>query len=1005
MRTKLIILLLILFYNMGRAQNARQFQNPSDDYRPWIFWDWVNDMVSKKGITSDLEQFKKFGLSGTLIMLVGSETNNRQMWSNHHMPNPIVSQTPEFFQTWKFAAEESARLGLTISTQCGPGWCHSGGPWIKPDQAVQHIAYSEVPVVGEGKTITLRLDEKPTHEANSYSLPQPGADDYTADISTVAFPDKKEIALEEIVDLSNRANQGKIEWTVPPGKWIIRRYAIRNARAYNRPAPIGGKGFECDKLDKDAVDSMFNGMIGRYLQDSPALVGKTIRAFEADSWEVGNPEWSAKFKAEFIKRRGYDPTPWLISYKSDQVVGSAELTRRFQNDLYLTQTDLFAENFFTHLSNKADSLGMEFMTEPYTGPFDPIRMAGRVQVPMGEFWVSTERMNTVRWAASAANTYGRKVAAAEAFTGRWNDGNWQMDPYAIKRVGDLAFCNGLNKMVLHGTALQPWGMDWRPGMNMFFWGTMFVPGQTWWGPGRAWVNYISRCQYVLQQGINVADVVGLMPTLNWKGAMPGGLHKLYNYDLVTEETLVKDMDFSDGYFNLPSGARYKVLFLPKTGGTIDLDILEKLVALVQKGGIVVCEDKPVHAPGLSGYPQVDGKVAQLVAKLWGDSDGQTVTEHVLGEGKLVWMHEIWRDTFDAERNYFLQTRTKDRAFWEDPAKTLRWSAPFLSLLRKLAHPDVEVLSASGEAFAWGGMPKTAAGQRRGEDAIAWTHRQKGDTDIYFISNQTETANQAELLFRVKNKVPVLWDPETGKQYRTTQWSADGDRTRITLPLTPFGAVFVLFKPKNEVPANLLPYREEHFTQQIPITGTWAVRFPKGLGAPAHAELTTGSWTENATFGIKYFSGTATYTKAVNLTKQQLRSGIMLDLGRVKHLAEIEVNGRVADTLWKPPFRSDIGALLKPGRNTITIKVTNTWWNRMVGDEQLPEDLEWLPKLRYAGEDYKGYELKEFPAWVWRGGPRPSKDRVTFTPWRFVEKDSPLQEAGLIGPVSLVLYEQ
>ncbi|TZF80669.1 hypothetical protein FW774_20220, partial [Pedobacter sp. BS3] len=413
-----------------------------------------------------------------------------------------------------------------------------------------------------------------------------------------------------------------------------------------------------------------------------------------------------------------------------------DLTQRFQNDMYLTQTDLFADNFFTHLTRKADSLGMEFMTEPYTGPFDPVRMGGRTHVPTATFWLSTSAMHTARWSASSANTYGRKEVAAEAYTGRWNDGNWKTDLYALKRSGDLAFANGVNKMILHGTALQPWGMDLKPGMNMFFWGTMFVPGQTWWEPGKAWVNYLSRCQYMLQQGKNVADVVGLMPTLNWKNTMPMGLHKQYNYDLLSEELFLKDMDFTDGYFRLPSGAKYRVLFLPKTNGKMAPEILTKLIQLVEKGGLVVCQDKPVQSPGLTNYPQADHEVQKLVAQLWGNADGKTVFEHKLGAGKLIWMNNIWNDKLDPERKYFEDTRTKGKAYWGAPSITTYWSSDFTNLMRSIDKPDVEVIKASGEAMAWGGFPETAAGTRQGEDAIAWTHRRDGDSDIYFVSNQT-----------------------------------------------------------------------------------------------------------------------------------------------------------------------------------------------------------------------------------------------------------------------------
>lgn len=1010
-----VFLLLCSLPVFSAGQDLYDFKNPPDEYRPWIFWDWINDMVSKKGIRSDLEQFKKFGLSGTLVMLVGSETTDRQRWEKHHMPNPIISQTTEFFNTWKFAAEESARLGLTISSQLGPGWCHSGGPWVKPEQAVQHIAHTEVRVTGNNRPLTFLVGDAASNgamgpassgtDSSKFSLPRPGREHFTSDITILAFPDKTEIPVSEVIDLSALKRNGAIVWKAPPGNWIVRRYAIRNALAYNRPAPKGGKGFECDKLDKDAVSAMFDSMVGRYLRESPALAGKTIRAFEADSWEVGNPEWTGKFRDEFIKRRGYDPSPWLVSYKSKQIVGNKGLTERFNNDMYLTQTDLFADNFFTHLSEKADSLKMEFMTEPYVAPFDPIRMAGRVQVPMCEFWVSTEMMHTARWASSAANTYGRKKVAAEAFTGRWNDGNWTMDPYAIKRVGDLAFCNGVNKMILHGTALQPWGDELKPGMNMFFWGTMFVPGQTWWAPGRAWVNYISRCQYMLSQGKNVADVVGLMPTLNWKKAMPMGLHKKYNYDLVSEELFIKEMDYDNGFFHLPSGARYRILMLPKTDGKLAPEIIEKLIVLVKKGGTVVCEDKPAHSTGLTNYPQVDTVVQRLAGELWGNMDGRTVVENKLGKGRLLWLNSIWLDEFDPERKYFLATRTKGREFWAESALTTRWSADFMKVLHSFDVPDVEILKAGGTAMAWGGKPETIVGRREGEDAIAWTHRRDGNTDIYFLSNQVDTDYNAALAFRIKDKIPYLWDAVTGRSHPIKNWKADGNRITLTIPFSTFGSAFVVFKPQG---ASFIPDGQqmpERIRQVIPVNAKWQVSFPPKSGAPAKAVLSAGSWSDRQEFGIKHFSGTATYSTHANISARELRSGILLDLGVVRNLVEIIVNHRVVDTLWCPPFRTDITKYLTPGKNLIELKITNTWWNRMVGDEQLPEDLVWSARQAYAGNDYRGYELMEFPAWVWTGGQRPSKDRISFTPWKFVEKDSKLEPSGLIGPVKLLVVDE
>lgn len=1008
MKLKIVAFLTLAIHFAGYSQDKKLFLNPPDVNRPWIFWDWMDDLVTKKGITSDLEQFKKFGVRGTLIMLVGRETGNYPMWDKSNIPHPVISQTPEFFDMWKFAAEESGRLGLTITTQCGPGWCHSGGPWVKPDQAVQHIASTETETInGPLKNVEIIAGNNNTSkEARTYVLAKPGAELFTADIGIVAYPDKPIVQPKEIIDLTPLLKNGRVAWNIPAGKWKIKRYAMINALAYNRPAPIGGKGLECDKLDKDAVDAMFAGMVGRYIKDSPQLVGKTIKAFEADSWEVGNPEWSAKFKAEFIKRRGYDPTPWLITFKRKQIVGDQDLTTRFQNDMYLTQTDLFAENFFTHLANKADSAGMNFMTEPYMGPFDPIRMGGRVQVPMCEFWASGDFMNSLRWASSSAHTYGHPVVASEAFTGRWNDGNWTMDPYALKRVGDLAFCNGTNHYILHGTAMQPWGTDVKPGAPMYFWGTMFTPGQTWWEPARAWVNYISRCQYILTKGKNVADVVGLMPTLNWIDAMPSGLHKNYNYDLLSEEIFLKNMDWKDGYFRLPSGVKYRVLFLPKTNGKMAPEIIAKLTELVKKGGTVVCQDKPQTASGLQGYPQTDVKVKRLAAALWGKCNGTTIKENKVGNGRLIWMKEVWKDEMDIENDYFIKTRTKDKTFYGKPESTTRWSPEFVKLLKSITPPDVEVLKAGGKAMAWGGKEETAVGTREKEDAIAWVHHTEGNTDTYFVSSQVATDNEAEILFRIKNKVPEIWNAETGTLYRPEKWQQIGNRIKITIPFHSFGSVFIMFKPAAVIQRNLPVYHLVKQTKQvIPVNDTWTVSFPKGFGAPESAEVKTGSLTDNPTLGVKYFSGTATYKQDINISAKQLQGDIELDLGLVRNLAEIIVNGQSTGVIWAPPFKASIGHLLKPGTNKIEVKVTDTWWNRMVGDEQLPSDLTWGANVLYAGNDYKGYPLKEIPKWVWNGGQRPVKDRVTFSTWRFVDKNSPLQQAGLIGPVQLEVKEK
>jgi hypothetical protein len=999
---RIIIILISLFSFCAHAQISEDlFLNPASEYRPQIFWDWMHDMVTREGITSDLESFKKFGLSGTLVMIIGDADANFK--PAHVMQNPIKPMSPEFFDAWKFAAEESNRLGMTMISQCGPGWCHSGGPWIQPNQAIQHIAFSEIKIKLERRrSVKLLLsypDKKIDAEtkADEYRFPYPADEDFTKDIAILAFRDSEKLDVKDIINLSDKIGQVTIDRSFEPGIWIIRRYAIRNAKAYNRVAPEGAKGLECDKLDKDAVLAMYNGFVGRFVEQSPELAGKTIKGMEADSWEVGNPEWSGKFTEEFIKRRGYNPEPWIAFLKNDLPPMNPNLAERFKNDVYITQNDLFAENFFTYLYNILDKNGMQMFTEPYEAPFDPVRAGGRVHVPMGEFWARGDCMHTIRWAASAANTYGRKTVAAEAFTGRWSDEPWKMDPYGLKRMGDLAFCNGLTMNILHGTALQPWGNRVKPGMPMAWWGTMFLPGQTWFESGKVWTDYMSRCQYLLSQGKNVADIIYFMPSLKWRESIPTGLHKLYNYDVATEELLMQGMEWRNGYFVLPSGAQYKILILPKTNGTMEPYIISRLIDLVKKGATIICQDRPVRSASLSDYPHCDTEVQNLAAILWGKMDGKEVFENKLEKGKIVWIGNIFNEKNDPETEWALR-KFPVGAFYNTPAHTMYWSDSLISYLQLCGiEPDLEVSDVTGRALMWGGMENSLSGRRTGEDAVAWIHRRIGKDEVYFVSNQTADRIQPLLTFNVSGNAAELWNPETGKIYKAAEYKEMKGKISLKVDLSSFGSLFVVFKEKSEA-QELFPVYDR-FDKQLALDKAWTINFPQGWGAPEKVKSQLKSLTDFEQTNIKYFSGTVTYTYELGVGSKDLKDfrRAWLDLGRLRNIAEISINGKQIITLWKPPFCIDILSAIKSGNNLIQVRVTSTWNNRLIGDEQQSDDCEWGP-LQYNCNESAGYQIRKIPDWVFNGTQRPSKERYAFTTWKFVEPYSPLVESGLIGPV-------
>jgi hypothetical protein len=342
-----------------------------------------------------------------------------------------------------------------------------------------------------------------------------------------------------------------------------------------------------------------------------------------------------------------------------------------------------------------------------------------------------------------------------------------------------------------------------------------------------------------------------------------------------------------------------------------------------------------------------------------------------------------------------------------------------------------------------GQDQTTCGTRSNEAAVAWIHRRSGDRDIYFLASQVAAPMTAEITFRVEGKVPELWDPESGRVIGAAGWRSVGGRTVLPLSFTPYGSVFVVFGSGKADAVQVLtrdgqacPFDQmvrrgdtveidtgtagaykltwasgrtaEANVANVPLPihfdGPWQVRFPKGWGAPAEARMDLGSWTAHTDAGIRYFAGTATYEREFTLPADRLGGNWShyLDLGKVKNLAEVTINGQAAGILWKPPFRMDITQYIKPGRNRMEVKVTNLWVNRMVGDEQHEDDCQWSAPRGQGGVADVGRVITSIPDWVWTGGPRPQKERYTFTTFKFkvYNRDTPLLESGLLGPAKL-----
>ena len=661
--TALLLLGPVAAFRGGESAQelSKSFRTPPDSARPWVYWFWLNQNITREGITADLEAMKRVGIGGVLIMEVDQGAPK----------GPAAFAGPEWRELFKHVCTEASRLGLEVNMNNDAGWCGSGGPWITPELSMQRVVWTETEVQG------------PKHFEATLARPQ-AVSNYYRDISVWAFPTpagnarldsyrekaadipmetspampatwpsvpaEQTIPRNRLVNLTNRMGQdGRIAWNVPEGKWTILRLGHTTTGKDNHPAPESGRGLECDKLSKEAVQAHFEGLMGKVIADVGPLAGKSLVATHIDSWEVGSQNWTPKFREEFRRRRGYDLLPFLPVI-TGRIVDSREVSERFLWDLRQTIQELLLQNYAGHFRELAHKRGLRLSIEAYSNcPTDEMAYAGQADEPMAEFW-SWEKYAAAfscTEMASAAHVYGKPIVGAEAFTATDAE-RWLGHPALIKELGDWAFCEGINRFVFHRYAMQPW-LNVKPGMSMGPWGLHYERTQTWWEDSAAWHTYLARCQSLLQQGLFVADICYLGPegspqTLGGQKAFlsgtPGreGLPRERtgrNFDSCPPEVVLTRMTVKDGRLVLPDGMSYRLLVLPMVE-TMTPVLLSKIKDLIEAGA-TVAGAPPFKSPSLNDYPRCDEKVRRLVQELWGsDKPPAELTERRYGKGRIFW---------------------------------------------------------------------------------------------------------------------------------------------------------------------------------------------------------------------------------------------------------------------------------------------------------------------------------------------------------------------------------
>jgi len=699
------------------------------------------------------------------------------------------------------------------------------------------------------------------------------------------------ISAASVINLTDKVDAGgRLRWPAPPGNWTIVRLGWSLTGQTNGPAQARDTGLEVDKLDPLLVRGYLEHYLDIYSEAMQEPLGAgSVQNLLTDSWEAGVQNWTPTLLTQFKTLRGYDPVPYIPALIG-RVVADSATSERFLWDFHRTLEEALADNHYGVIAQVLHERGMHYYTEAQGDTpraiGDGLAIKSRADIPTAEYWYRAfatapgqpSLKADLREAASAAHVYGKPLAAAESLTVAAGSDPWSFSPAMLKPVVDEIFASGINRILLHESHHQPL-LRQAPGLTLGFFGQFFNRNDTWAEHAGAWIEYLSRTSYLLQQGAFVADIAyfyGEERNLTeiyqerFDQAVPAG----YAYDFFNSEALLTLNSAARGVVATPTGMRYRVLYVPSTVRRYSLPTLRKLRDLVAEGAVLVAA-RPLGGLGVLAR---DADVGAIVDELWGPADNMP------------------------------QPRRYKRG-------------------RVYTHSDLAA-ALRAEAIA----PDVAIGHCSGDCSLMSLHRHAPDADIYFLSNRQNAARTLQAVFRVKNLVPELWRAESGDT-QPLAYRATPQGVEVQLPFEANDAFFVVFR--KGAPRSLETAAQPQPLELMKISGPWQVQFQPGRGAPERSTFALlRDFRSFEDTGIRFFSGTASYRATFSWAAPPKPAGkLVLDLGVVHELAAVYLDGRMLGTVWHAPFTINLPADLKSGAHALEIQVDNLWVNRLIGDKQ------------------------------------------------------------------------
>lgn len=877
------------------------FKAPPVKARPKLYWWWLNGYVDSVRLKQELRAIKDAGLGGVDIFEIGlpPERNEGNM-----IPGGPAFMSEESLRLIEMAVDEAGELGLEVGLGVASSW-NAGGSWVKPEHAAKTLYASAVTVDGGHVSIRLQFPEITPDRNGNPRLVEYGPEGkpvYSKEVAVIALPQgsKNLTDTSQIFNISEFFDPGTeiLKWEAPPGAWDVYRYVCSNSgEQLIRPSP-NSQGPIIDHFDSSATRmhmmyfmDRLKPLLGDF--EKTALTNLYLASYEAKDFA-----WTPTLPAAFKKLNGYNIYKFLPAIYDPQLF-NAEKSSAFQFDFTKTFSELMINNHYRKAKKICNENGLKIISEAggpghmHHIPVETLKALGSLDIPRGEFWYNREYFKEdslvdyiwlVKEIAAASHIYKRGIVEEEAFTSYWD---WQEGPADLKIIADRAFCEGMNKVVIHGFPHNPSEYGF-PGIA-YFAGTHFNDKRVWWPKVKPFNDYLARISYILQETNFVSDVLlyygdkvpNLVPPKNTRFKVGDG----FDYEIVNTEILLNELTVENGGLVLPGVGRYKVLSIGNEDA-INVEVLAKLKQLASQGAIIV-GDKPVRSAGLNHQPQFTESVRKA-ADLW------TTEKSIQEKGKI-----------------------------------------FASLSPAEALKQLNV------------MPDLLY-EGQSEGPLDFIHYSNRDNDFYLLRNTTGEWITKKVSFRQQNRRAELWDPLTGEIIPIPIAEADKVYSRIVLSLAPYASYFVAFNGSASTsPEDFVAgedrkilyttaghYFPEKNERQVILDGSWTLRFPPDWGAPDSINLPSLiSWSESGHAGVRYFSGIATYYKQFqfDMRFEKDRDRVFLEMTDLAEVAEVWLNDKLLGITWTKPHRFDITDIVRSGTNELKIEVANTWSNRLTGD--------------------------------------------------------------------------